>query len=822
MKTLVKSSFNWIKYERYIYTVILLLSTITYGIAVGIYAPIMVDMKYILNTSMRWVSMFATFETIGYCLGSLLSMSFKYLNRQLTMSVLFALLTIASASIPLVPQLWILYVCAFTIGVGSTVYASSSIVWCLELWRDTKLPILQILELAYGIGSALCNVSLKPYLIGEPSHLDNSTAGSLPYNDNEELVIDLNQVYERRKRLMFPTLLIGGCIIIVPITVFTMYFLRPYKAPKEKSEDTDTADDDVVDNKTEVSVKLFDRKDMPKKTSRLLFTAFFGFYAIYEIVFMKFAITYLQYSPLKLTAGAAAQMQSVSTAVFAVGLALNIYYQYKFNLNYVMACHYLLMITGTVLLIPGQHNPTYQWASAVIMPLGQSAMYGGIMAWTEQYMDFTNSMSSMFLNMRAIIESPIWAKYERYIYTFILILSDLAYGMVYSMYAPIMVDMKYILNTSMRWVSLFSTFETTGYCLGTFMSFLFRYLNRQLTISVFFILLTIASASIPLVPEVWVLFVCAFVLGFSSSVFSCSTCVWVIELWRNTKVPIVQIMEMGFSIGNVLCIVSMKPYLVGEQKTGSNGGTNNDDNLEIDIDQVYDRRQRLMFPTLVIGGCITIIPVLMLLMYFISPYKQPKEKSDDEETEDDRDSTADDSSAASVVKIFDRKEAPRKTIRVIFCVFFGLYVIFETVYMKFMVTYLQYSPLKLTAGEAASMYSVSTIVQTVGMTLNIFYQYKFKIRTILNCHFALIIVGTILLIPGQTNIYCQWAACVLMPLGFSAMFGGIMWLAEHYMNITNVLNSMFRLSKGILCLITPLIIGPYIEDYSQSKNTLMH
>ncbi|CAG2165619.1 unnamed protein product [Oppiella nova] len=33
-----------------------------------------------------------------------------------------------------------------------------------------------------------------------------------------------------------------------------------------------------------------------------------------------------------------------------------------------------------------------------------------------------------------------------------------------------MVDMKYILNTTMKWVSLFTTFETSGYILGTFVA----------------------------------------------------------------------------------------------------------------------------------------------------------------------------------------------------------------------------------------------------------------------------------------------------------------------------------------------------------------
>ncbi|CAG2179471.1 unnamed protein product [Oppiella nova] len=67
------------------------------------------------------------------------------------------------------------------------------------------------------------------------------------------------------------------------------------------------------------------------------------------------------------------------------------------------------------------------------------------------------------------LKSPIdLSKWDRYVYTAILFGSGISYAIVYSVYSPIMVDMKFILNTTMKWVSLFTSFKTSGYILGTF------------------------------------------------------------------------------------------------------------------------------------------------------------------------------------------------------------------------------------------------------------------------------------------------------------------------------------------------------------------
>ena len=94
-------------------------------------------------------------------------------------------------------------------GIGSCVFGCFAPVWLVELWRGSKVPIIQIFELFYGIGAILSTIALKPYITGE---MDSEVKNRTIYSDNE-LVIDVNDLVDRRARLMIPTLLIGGCII---------------------------------------------------------------------------------------------------------------------------------------------------------------------------------------------------------------------------------------------------------------------------------------------------------------------------------------------------------------------------------------------------------------------------------------------------------------------------------------------------------------------------------------------------------------------------------------------------------------------------------
>ena len=129
-------------------------------------------------------------------------------------AIVFSLLTISCAVIPIVPNLWLLYVCAFVSGFGSSVTVCGYTVWLIEMWSDKSGPLLQINEFGFGIGSILATVILKPFLVGEigtDSDIESKTTifSNIILNLGNEKSSDV----DRRSRLMWPSLITGISIL---------------------------------------------------------------------------------------------------------------------------------------------------------------------------------------------------------------------------------------------------------------------------------------------------------------------------------------------------------------------------------------------------------------------------------------------------------------------------------------------------------------------------------------------------------------------------------------------------------------------------------
>ena len=192
-------------------------------------------------------------------------------------------------------------------------------------------------------------------------------------------------------------------------------------------------------------------------------------------------------------------------------------------------------------------------------------------------------------------------------------------------------------------------------------------------------------------------------------------------------------------------------------------------------------------------------------MFFIKPYKTSEEKTKQ---------LKEDLSPEEEIKLFDRPETPRKTIRVLFAIWFTLYIIFETVFLKFAVTWFQYCPLKLPAQEAAQMFAISSIVYTISRGLNVLIGLKLSIFSMLTYHYFILIVGTFLLFLGQNILSILWVSSILICWGFSAMFAGIYTFIGQNLTMTDKLNTCIVMTRGVFTFVTPIIIGEYLDDYS--------
>ena len=125
------------------------------------------------------------------------------------------------------------------------------------------------------------------------------------------------------------------------------------------------------------------------------------------------------------------------------------------------------------------------------------------------------------------------------------------------------------------------------------------------------------------------------------------------------------------------------------------------------------------------------VPISALIMYFIKPYQTPEKASN----------LTDENSNTEAVKLFDRPESPRRTFRVLVCLWYTCYVIFETMFLKYAVTYYIYCPQKLLAQQAASLFTVASAVFTAFRGINVFIGLKLKIIYIIGYHYVIIIIA---------------------------------------------------------------------------------
>ena len=169
-----------------------------------------------------------------YFLPKPVGLSYKRLNRQIVIGLLYVMLTIASAVLPMVTNLWLLYLCGFLFGFGGSAYVSGQVVWLMDMWGSSARPFLQLSDFCFAVGSLLSTIIIKPYLVGDLS-TDVLTNGTSSFNQDYKTFGEGNDPndIDRRSRLIWPVLIIGLCILsgkflFQTISLILINFIRDY------------------------------------------------------------------------------------------------------------------------------------------------------------------------------------------------------------------------------------------------------------------------------------------------------------------------------------------------------------------------------------------------------------------------------------------------------------------------------------------------------------------------------------------------------------------------------------------------------------------
>ncbi|CAG2166984.1 unnamed protein product [Oppiella nova] len=274
----------------------------------------------------------------------------RYLNRQLTASLLLVFASVSMALLPQSPNIWLFYVSAWIIGLGTGNWNSIMNVWLIEMWRDRSAPVLQFIQFGFGMGTIVSPLLLKPHLLGD------GRAGS------HTLIVGLG--YGCR------SLSTGAYkLYVIPVALLIMFIIKPYQL----------CPDNLPDNSKISETKLFDRAESPRK---------FG----------------ILYSPLRLTAGKSAEMVSITALSYTIGRGISIFISMKVRPQYMIAYHFVILyLSMSILIIWGQYSLPVLYATNVCIGLGLSALFPAMFAYLEHYIVITDTIGTYCMLVAELI-----------------------------------------------------------------------------------------------------------------------------------------------------------------------------------------------------------------------------------------------------------------------------------------------------------------------------------------------------------------------------------------------------------------------------------
>ena len=146
--------------------------------------------------------------------------TYKYLNRQIVLSILVILQGLGTIFQPWSTELWHLYLCIFVYGFGIGAWNGANNVILIEMWQNKSPSMLQFSQFIYGVGTILGPLLDKNFVLGEQV-CPGKFKEDIPFCHNSTIAtnkttFDCDEClyYDRRPRIKIP-LMIGGMLQLI-------------------------------------------------------------------------------------------------------------------------------------------------------------------------------------------------------------------------------------------------------------------------------------------------------------------------------------------------------------------------------------------------------------------------------------------------------------------------------------------------------------------------------------------------------------------------------------------------------------------------------
>ncbi|XP_022661258.1 sodium-dependent glucose transporter 1A-like isoform X2 [Varroa jacobsoni] len=388
---------------KYFQTMHLLMAGMTLGLVLVIVGPSLLDLADLLQVSVREMTLISFGGDFGAFFGSVLAlMMFRYFSAQKVIISFMLLIGVSNILIPLGGTPVATAILTFCSGCGVGIVEIGAYVWLVGLWSSNVAPIVQLLQLSYGIGAFMSPLIAEPYLTHHPNEgeidLTNATA-SLPLNvsgseSQANFVSTISPLLEsdtggvlsvHTSMVHIPYALVGIFALFNALFMIVSYFIDSKDVTPEKP-----AEDG------EVGV----RNASPRYQWTLV--TFIGIYTLVavalEVVVGKFLPAYAVHH-YSLSRSAGARIVSLFYVGFTFGRMLAVPLSIKLSPMHMMNIAQAGILGSVTVLTFIDRDERVLWTCSFTLGACLSPMFGSATAWLLEQVALSHDYMSIIMTM---------------------------------------------------------------------------------------------------------------------------------------------------------------------------------------------------------------------------------------------------------------------------------------------------------------------------------------------------------------------------------------------------------------------------------------
>ncbi|XP_054162209.1 uncharacterized protein LOC128960162 [Oppia nitens] len=409
-----------------------------------------------------------------------------------------------------------------------------------------------------------------------------------------------------------------------------------------------------------------------------------------------------------------------------------------------------------------------------------------------------------------------------WIYTLIHFFNHLLFGLTQSMVPPAYVDFKFTTNASLPMIGLNPTFQGVGIFIGSFVTIIFKWVNRQLCLCFVVVIMSLSTIFFPWATTLWQLWLCSLLYGFGVGSWNGCNNVVLVEMWKHRSPSMLLFAQFVWGVGTILGPLLVEAYVIGndvcpgvtqeechrQQQQHSNPTTVEPNSRCTEWCLNFDRRPQLKIPFL-IGGCLELLgPLCYFIMFFVNRYRYVKDESrddieDEEKKREERETR--------------KKIVPKYMILGCMSVVFSCGILAENLYNSFAATFFQYQPvLHVSASKASIISSTMNGAFSLGRFICMFVAVYVSPQNMALVELIITLGGYIFQIFGQNDLILLWISAIIISLGFSSIWISCFSFIARYMTLTDMIGG-WMIGP---CNITYIVLGYFISGFMTTNPSI--